>query len=970
MKRICTFLFLFILVPAAWARHVPQQDAQQIAMTFYRLNNPSGVKEPEVKSATVKTQNEVPSLYIFRFVSGGFVIVAADDASIPILGYSFENEFPEIIENPSKLYLLDNYSHEIAYIVRNKLDNTETLKEWSSIQKDQPLSPAQDVGPLLTTLWDQVCNYNALCPPDTAGPCSHTLTGCVATAMAQIMKYHNFPPQGVGQHSYIDGTYGPLFADFGNTTYNWMAMPNTATSGSMAVDTLMNHAGIALDMGYSAYYSGSYLEKLPDAFLNYFNYNPEIEVKYKDSFANVEDFKTMLRADLDSNLPIEYGGYGPYGGHAFVCDGYRMSDDKFHFNWGWSGTYNGYYTINNLNPGGYTWNSGQIAIVHIKPYNPNLITRITKPADKEMVAAGSSVEIKANTVRGASNQMKIFIDEVQKLSFTGDSITFTWSTSSADLGSHVVKAYSMNASDTVYNKILINIVNENEWTPQSSGFSSPKAINYLSAVDSNIIWATSSNPGNLSIPSSDFTRTTNGGATWIPGQIANTAGLLPSMIFGLTSLKAYVAMAKVSGSNAAGIYMTSDGGSSWARQVSAFNNAYSSPDIVHFFNANDGVCIGNPVNGGYEIYTTTNGGSNWVKVPAANIPYPVANDVGFGGGYSAVQDTIWFGTYLGRVYRSADKGLHWSVSSPGGVMNGKLVKPVFRDGSHGLILDEQSGAGFLFETSNGGINWTPINYSGPNYSGDLAYVPGTKNTWVKSNFLTWPRGIAYSYDGGDTWMDFVGTKGSQFGQMAWVNNHCGWSGGINTSPTEFGLHKFIGLLQSALLPPQDVHAVPNAHQVEINWSIPAYDPSEMTLLGYNVKRNGTKINVDLVTDQAFIDQNVPSGLYTYCISAHYDLGNSPDNCKSVGVALGIKQPDDESMVLVYPNPAHDKVIVKTAFMVTEILIYNQSGDLMPVVVKRLQPDLATIDISGLSTGLYLVVVKSAEGKVRHKLIVY
>lgn len=968
MKKFM-FLCLLFFAHVVWAKHVPQSSAQQTAVTFYQLNNPSGLMVPQIKSVLVKSRDNVPTFYIFRFVSGGFVLVAADDASIPILGYSFENDMPDTVDNPAMANWLDNYSREIAYISCNNLDNTETIKEWNSIQQGYPLAPLTDVGPLLTTLWNQGCNYNTSCPPDAKGTCGHVYTGCVATAISQILKYHNFPPQGVGENSYIDGNYGQLSADFGNTTYDWAAMPNSAVSNSTAIQTLMYHAGISMDMGYGYKASGAQSDYVLTAFINYFNYDPGIEVRYKDNYANVEDFKALLRADLDVNLPIHYAGYGPYGGHDFVCDGYRQSDGKFHFNWGWGGAANGYYTVGDLNPSGSTYNSGDIVTLHIRPYNSNLVVRILNPSDKNVFSAGSSIEIKAKVVRGNANVMKIIIDNVEKFSAAGDSILYTWNTTTDELGSHVVKAYAMNSTDTVYFKIGINLVNSNEWESQSSGFPATRGINYISAVDSNIVWAIASNAGNpLWESCSDFTRTTNGGNNWTPGVITNTAGLIPSMIFGLDSLKAYAAMCKISGDKLAGIYMTADGGATWIRQSEAFTNGLSYPVVVHFFNSNDGVGIGNPLNPKFEIYTTTNGGTNWTKVPIINIPTPLMYETGLSGCYSAVNDTIWFGTNYGRVVKSTDKGLHWTVSAPA-IMSGKYVKPFFRDGSHGLLLDELSGAGLLCETSDGGATWSQVNYTGPKYCGDIAYIPGTPNTWVKSGYMTGDLGCALSFDGGHTWEEFSGTNGSRLSQMAWVNSHCGWAGGVNTSATEGGVYKFIG--QLAFRPsPENVQATADNNSVDLTWEEPAYDPVQMSLLGYNIMRDGIKINASLVNGLAYTDQNATTGVVTYCVSALYDIGESEGSCKSVEVAVGIMHPGDQHPLLIYPNPAHGSITITSSGLKGEIMLYDQMGHFIPMGVRDLSTDLTSIDISNLSAGIYLVTLKSAKGIKRAKLVVY
>jgi photosystem II stability/assembly factor-like uncharacterized protein len=956
MKKIFIFLCLVLLMPAVWAKHVPPTDAQKIAVTFYRTNNSGGILTPEIKSATVRSWDNVPSFYIFRFVSGGFVLVAADDASMPILGYSFENDMPEVIDNPATADWLDNYSREIGYIIRNNLDNYETLKQWHSIEQGQPLAQTDDVLPLLTTVWDQGCYYDELCPADAAGPCGQTVTGCVATAMAQIMKYHNFPPQGVGEHTYTDPTYGDQTVNFGNTTYNWLLMPDSAASNNAPLATLMYHAGVAVDMTYSPTGSGAFDYSIPGAFLNYFNYSPDIALIYKSNYPDAEDFKNLLRADLDAHLPICYGGTNPTGsgGHEFVCDGYSMSDGTFHFNWGWSGFANGYYVIGNLNPGGLSWDNANSVVVHIQPYNPDLIVRITSPADKTVASVGDTVQINARVVRGAANFIKIFIDDVERASSTTDSISFTWCITSTDLGSHFIKAYAFNATDTVYYKELLNV---SEWVTQASSFTSgAKPIYYLSAVDSNIVWGSTQS-------GSDFTRTINGGTTWMSGMITNSAG--SSMIFGLDSLKAYVA---TYGSNQ-GIFMTSDGGNSWVRQASAsFNNSASYPDIVHFFNENEGVTMGDPINNEYEIYTTADGGEHWTQLSGNNIPDPLAAEWGIIGYYSAVHDTIWFGTSEGRVYKSVNKGLNWTVSvAPG--MSGTLVKPTFRNGSHGLLLDGIWGSGLLCETFDGGETWTQINYTGSSFHGDVAFVPGTVNTWVRSGYDSGNSGSAFSFDGGHTWTDFVGTNGTPYYPMAWVNNHCGWAGGINSSSTEGGVYKYIGLLQLTMPAPQNVQATVTYFDVELNWEVPPFDPTQITLLGYNITRNGIKINTSLITSLTYSDLNVPNGQYNYCVTALYNIGESAGSCLQVDITVGISTPGDQPLLMVYPNPANDKVMVKTDLQSTAITIFDHNGKALPAAIKSLQPGLYEIDISGLAPGFYLVSVRLADGISRIKLIV-
>jgi photosystem II stability/assembly factor-like uncharacterized protein len=945
MKKLySTFLFLVLLTPAVWAKHVPQSDAQNVAVTFYRLNNPAGIMAPQVRSVSVRSLENVSTFYIFRFVSGGFVLVAADDASIPILGYSFKNEMPETIDHPAVADWLDNYSREIRHIITCKLSNAETLKRWNVIRNGQRLAPSREVLPLITTVWGQQCYYNEQCPADPAGPCGHVWTGCIATSMAQIMEYHNFPPQGVGGHTYNCPNYGQLSADFENTYYDWTSMTDSLSGSNAAVATLMYHAGVAVDMQYGPTGSGGYATIIPWVLENYFNYSPDMEMIYLQDYPDQEEFKNLIREDLDADLPVLYGGFDttPFGpGHQLICDGYRMNDSTFHFNWGMGGLYNGYYMIGHLNASMYNFDYDNSALIHIKANNPDLIVRITNPDNKTLVNPGSTIEIKAKVVRGSSTMLKIYLDDFEKIAAQGDSVSFTWNIEDDEPGSHIIRAYACNSTDTVWYEQLLNVA---EWIEQASGL--PPAtipIFSLSPVDTNIVWGSTQN-------GSQFTRTVDGGNTWTAGVITNAQGLASSMIFGISDLKAYVAMYKQSGSNTPGIYTTSNGGITWTRQATAYNNTASWPDVVHFYNANEGFAIGDPINNEFEIYRTTNGGNNWIPVPGANIPDPLSGEFGIVDYYSVVHDSIWFGTNMGRVFRSVDRGNHWTVSTVPG-MSDRKVHPVFRNGSHGLVIDGLWGTGSLFESFDGGITWNPINYTGSNHHGDIIYVPGTPNTWVRSDFYDGGSGSSYSFDGGHTWTDFPGTLEIPFYPMTWLNSHCGWAGGISKTSTGGGVYKFTGWVVPKPAP-ENVQAIITGNDADITWEPPNYDPTQITLQGYNIRRNGTKLNSSLVTNLTYTDKNVPDGQYTYCITAHYNIGASEGACKNVEVATGIIScPSISEAIKIYPNPSSERITIETTSQ-GYLSILDLYGRVL-MINNILEPE-TTIDISTLPRGVYFV----------------
>ncbi len=807
MKKLTLITAIFLAVCMATllqAKQVSLQKAQEIATIYYKHISPPSIIDYEISGITKGWDEGLLTYYTFKFLAGGFVIVAADDASIPILAYSIQGTIQDELLSPATQNWLDDYSKQIHEIVIAGHSNRKTLLQWNAILQEKFLIPTRDVDPLLTTTWGQACYFNELCPVDPSGSCGHVPTGCVATAMAQIMKYHDFPSQGVGSHSYPHPDYGVQTVDFGNTTYDWGSMPDNVTENNIQVATIMYHAGVSVDMNYGVYGSSTYIELVPNAFIDYFNYNPELQLHYQSDYTNPDDWKNLLRADLDEQLPVYYSGVGSDWGHAFVCDGYSLSDEKFHFNWGWNGSYDGWFAIGSLNPNGILLNQYNTAVFQLKPYNPNLVVRIINPISNVLINEGNSVNIEVAAEIGNPEQMKITIDGDTVATGNSNTLVFTWNTiEDEDTGSHDVKAWAITGSDTVYHQINLNV--SNSWVEQSSGFQTPlRLVSYISAVDENVAWAIARD-GISEWPAAiqEFTRTSDGGNTWSAGIMPDCEGLRCAMVYAFSEMKAYIPMFRNSGTKPQGIYVTTDGGTTWERQTTAsFSSSYSFPDCVHFFNENDGWCMGDPIiqDGGweFEIYTTNDAGVSWIAVPAVNKPNPLSQEYAMLS-YSAVNDTIWYGTTKGRVYKSVDKGYNWIVAEVP-EMDGEWINPVFRNGSHGLVHNffgqnalMLNGPGAICETFDGGETWASVITEGTMYWTDIAYIPGTENTWVSTGgHFAFERGASYSTDGGHTWTAFSGTEGTKFRQMAWVNEDCGWAGSTNLNDSVAGIYKFTG----------------------------------------------------------------------------------------------------------------------------------------------------------------------------------
>lgn len=349
------------------AAPVDLSTACKAGESFARANFASGSK-----SADVQLVMSSSAYYVFNVGSSGFVIVSSDDAFRPIIGYSDEGVFP--VENPSPemMYYLDNLSQGRQAALRAAAHpDTAIVKEWFSLlEEGDPLPRAGKKSfYLVKTNWNQDYPYNKFCPVDGN---SRSYAGCVATAMSQVMNYWKYPTHGYGQHSYVHYQFGELSADFASAEYDYDMMPNSISNQSPVenidpIALFMYHCGIAVDMSYGIDGSGAYSEDVPDAVLKYFGYTNCCRLFYRDAYS-LEEFQALLKDQFNLGWPCYYSGQdtGGGGGHAFVCDGYD-ENDMFHFNWGWSGSGNGFFVIDGLDVSSYAFNSGQAFIGNFVP---------------------------------------------------------------------------------------------------------------------------------------------------------------------------------------------------------------------------------------------------------------------------------------------------------------------------------------------------------------------------------------------------------------------------------------------------------------------------------------------------------------------------------------------------------------------------------------------------------------------------
>jgi len=377
MKKIniiLTGLFLLALMPA-FAAKVSPEKASLLARNFYtekRIAAESNAGFSLRSERIIPINDQGTSLfYIVCFDdAGGFVMVAADDRVQPVLGYSFSGRYGDRELPPALTDLLELYKSQVKQAIQQAQPATAAVsqawKRYAGTAIFEPMPEKAQVLPMLNTSWDQGCYYNDSCPEDfSSWSCSRVPTGCVATAIAQIIRYHAYPATGAGMHTYNHAVYGDQSANFGITNYNYTSMPNDLSGPDADVAQLIYHCGVGVNMGYATYESGAASSKAALALVHFFQYSDALHLIERVNY-NDADWNAIVKNEIDNARPVYYAGFSPNAGHAFVCDGYQSST-FFHFNWGWSGAYNGYFDLSNLNPGGNTFNDHQEIIIGIEP---------------------------------------------------------------------------------------------------------------------------------------------------------------------------------------------------------------------------------------------------------------------------------------------------------------------------------------------------------------------------------------------------------------------------------------------------------------------------------------------------------------------------------------------------------------------------------------------------------------------------
>lgn len=380
MKRFLLITLSLLFVSMTFAQTLTPDEALTNALARIKTGTSVSRKCKAARSArsTFKLSyvengtKQTPLYYVYNMTGGGFVIASADSRAHSLLGYTDEGSFCDMKSSPAFQDWLAECTDAMEWV--------SNLPESSSCAKRNEAETLPiSVEPLLGDIrWYQLSPYNDLCPIRTEnGTTAHALTGCVATATAQIMAYYKYPSTGEGEHTNAEDSTQTV--DFSKSVYEWDKMKPTYSQdekgdSAMAVAKLMYDIGCSVNMRYSLTFSGTYVWSSMYALTNYFGYDKGAHFEAR-SFYTSEGWNELLRNELDNRRPVIMGANSnAQGGHAFVIDGYDVNG-LYHVNWGWNGAHNGYFDIDFMNPdvqgaGGdpyANFNIGQNVIVNIKP---------------------------------------------------------------------------------------------------------------------------------------------------------------------------------------------------------------------------------------------------------------------------------------------------------------------------------------------------------------------------------------------------------------------------------------------------------------------------------------------------------------------------------------------------------------------------------------------------------------------------
>ena len=420
MKR--ALFFALLLAFCATALHAQQRkmtSVMQIASEYIKQEkrlrgttnlqqvNPVCKMPNSIRSITGNDENKMPFYLITdSTMPSKYVIISGDERMKTILAYGTQGRWEEDSIPDGLNFMLETYRQQYEMLQSGNVTKRTTATDIN----------IPDVEPLMETAWSQESPYNDLCPRNCP-------SGCVATAMSQVMKYHQYPSSGTGSFTYTSSTrrYRCSY-DFASSTFEWDKMQNTygasgfQTESSNAVAQIMYACGVSVGMDYDKSGSGAYMSDVPYALIHFFGYNNNV-VFYDRGYYDAREWYRMLCNELLTGRPVIYGGIDSRnGGHAFVIDGCNAETRKFHVNWGWNGDFNDYYELDALDPQTYKFSSYQDMVVGIVPETMGEHEDVFYAESFSIspkIALGKSVELKISDVYCYSSKSSYVVPDAK-----------------------------------------------------------------------------------------------------------------------------------------------------------------------------------------------------------------------------------------------------------------------------------------------------------------------------------------------------------------------------------------------------------------------------------------------------------------------------------------------------------------------------------------------------------------------------
>jgi photosystem II stability/assembly factor-like uncharacterized protein len=409
-----------------------------------------------------------------------------------------------------------------------------------------------------------------------------------------------------------------------------------------------------------------------------------------------------------------------------------------------------------------------------------------------------------------------------------------------------------------------------QWTPLGSGVEAPNQIIFsLSVADADVVWAISSAFPELN---DQLVRTTDGGQTWTAVPFDIDSSLYAISLHAMDSVNAWLTTADELNPISGKVYQTTDGGQTWEEQTDAFTGFNETPAGIHFWNESEGVAFGATCERDHEdqiaIYYTENGGDSWTAVSGDAMPEQLPNEsmclAGGNGYFDVVGDNVWFSTYQGRVFKSADRGKTWEahVVVP---ETGRLTCLAFKDETNGIAGLFPDGA---TRTTDGGETWTPLSL--PEFSpvGQIEYIPGSDGSYLIGNgFIAPSPDLLLTLDNGESW-EVISTN-TDLDCFEFLSPTVGFGGGVVTGPDSGGIYKWEGDLLTNILEPEAytrMSVFPNPAVSTVQVSLPDW-PAEGLFVRL-VNAQGQSVQERWVKEQDEINvASLRPGLYSLMATA-------------------------------------------------------------------------------------------------------